>query len=74
MTVWYINAVIPTNRNWKNVMPSETIFLDEPTTGLDPLSRLETWSAIKKAFREYNINHTLYGGGQGACIKNIHNG
>ncbi|KJE48650.1 MULTISPECIES: ABC transporter ATP-binding protein [Acidiplasma] len=27
---------------------TETIFLDEPTTGLDPLSRLETWSAIKK--------------------------
>lgn len=24
----------------------DTIFLDEPTTGLDPLSRLEVWSAI----------------------------
>lgn len=25
-----------------------TIFLDEPTTGLDPLSRMEVWSAIKQ--------------------------
>ena len=24
----------------------DTVFLDEPTTGLDPLSRLEVWSAI----------------------------
>ncbi len=27
---------------------AETVFLDEPTTGLDPLSRMETWSAIKE--------------------------
>lgn len=27
---------------------AEIVFLDEPTTGLDPLSRLEVWSAIKK--------------------------
>ncbi len=27
---------------------AELVFLDEPTTGLDPLSRLEIWSAIKK--------------------------
>jgi ABC-2 type transport system ATP-binding protein len=26
---------------------ADTIFLDEPTTGLDPLSRIEVWSAIK---------------------------
>ncbi len=26
----------------------DTIFLDEPTTGLDPLSRMEVWSAIKQ--------------------------
>ncbi len=26
---------------------AENIFLDEPTTGLDPISRMETWSAIK---------------------------
>jgi ABC-2 type transport system ATP-binding protein len=27
---------------------ADTVFLDEPTTGLDPLSRMETWSAIKE--------------------------
>ncbi len=27
---------------------SPVIFLDEPTTGLDPLSRIEVWSAIKR--------------------------
>ncbi len=27
---------------------ADTIFLDEPTTGLDPLSRMEVWSAIKE--------------------------
>jgi ABC-2 type transport system ATP-binding protein len=27
---------------------AEVIFLDEPTTGLDPLSRIEVWSAIKR--------------------------
>lgn len=27
---------------------AEVIFLDEPTTGLDPISRMEVWSAIKK--------------------------
>ncbi|MCL5102432.1 MAG: ABC transporter ATP-binding protein [Candidatus Marsarchaeota archaeon] len=27
---------------------ADTIFLDEPTTGLDPLSRIEVWSAIKR--------------------------
>ncbi len=27
---------------------SELIFLDEPTTGLDPISRFEVWSAIRK--------------------------
>ncbi len=27
---------------------AEIVFLDEPTTGLDPISRMEVWSAIKK--------------------------
>jgi ABC-2 type transport system ATP-binding protein len=27
---------------------AEVIFLDEPTVGLDPISRLEVWSAIRK--------------------------
>jgi ABC-2 type transport system ATP-binding protein len=27
---------------------AEIIFLDEPTTGLDPISRLEVWSALRK--------------------------
>ncbi|MGP6220423.1 ABC transporter ATP-binding protein [Caldiplasma sukawensis] len=27
---------------------ASTVFLDEPTTGLDPLSRFEVWSAIRK--------------------------
>ena len=27
---------------------ADVIFLDEPTTGLDPISRLEVWSAIKQ--------------------------
>ncbi|MEM0139160.1 MAG: ABC transporter ATP-binding protein [Ferroplasma sp.] len=27
---------------------ADTVFLDEPTTGLDPLSRMEAWSAIKE--------------------------
>ncbi|MEM0128142.1 MAG: ABC transporter ATP-binding protein [Thermoplasmatales archaeon] len=27
---------------------ADVIFLDEPTTGLDPLSRVEVWSAIKR--------------------------
>jgi ABC-2 type transport system ATP-binding protein len=27
---------------------AEIIFLDEPTTGLDPISRMEVWSAIRK--------------------------
>lgn len=27
---------------------ADTVFLDEPTTGLDPLSRLQVWSAIRQ--------------------------
>ncbi|MEM0097774.1 MAG: ABC transporter ATP-binding protein [Conexivisphaerales archaeon] len=31
---------------------AETVFLDEPTTGLDPVSRLEVWSSIKELSSE----------------------
>ncbi len=31
---------------------ADTVFLDEPTTGLDPVSRLEVWSAIKELSSE----------------------
>lgn len=34
---------------------ADVVFLDEPTTGLDPLSRMEVWSAI----REINSNVIL---------------
>ncbi|QRF76117.1 putative ABC transporter ATP-binding protein [Thermoplasmatales archaeon] len=27
---------------------ADTVFLDEPTTGLDPVSRMEVWSSIRK--------------------------
>ena len=32
---------------------ADLLFLDEPTTGLDPLARREVWSAIARATREH---------------------
>ncbi len=53
----------------------QLIFLDEPTTGLDPEARIEVWKTVKELARQWHdgiSDHAVFGGSRTACRPNCH--